>query len=141
MRKRFVHILLVVCLIFALSSSAGARASEYLNDYIVSIDAIGNGKIELVMVVDGVSKMDEIGVMEISIDEKNSSTASWHSYDVVFGMDDPDTFFAYDSYDYYGGYTFDGTPGHYYRVTLLVYARNGSGSDTGWITSGTVKCE
>ena len=141
MRKHFISILLVVCLLFALTLPAGARASNYLNDYIVSINPVGNGEIDVTMVVDGVREMDMIGVLELAIDEKNTSTSSWHEYEVYYGNDDPDTFFAYDSFDYFNGITFTGVPGRYYRVTLIVYAGDSTGSDTGWITSGTVKCE
>ena len=146
MRRRAVTLLLVVCIVMSVANAVFARevvpyASSYLDRYGVSLIAAGDGQMAIDMSVDGVSKMSKIGVMEVYIEEKNTSTGSWHEYDTLYGMDDPDTFYDYNSYDYLRTIYFDGVVGRYYRVSLIVFASNSSGSDTGEITSYTVRCK
>lgn len=146
MKKRILPLLFVICVLVSIISTAGAReiipyASKYLDQYGVTLIATGDGEMAIDMFVDGVSKMSKIGVMEVYIEEKNTSTGSWHEYDTLYGMDDPSTFYDYNSYDYLRTIYFDGVVGRYYRVSLIVYAGNSSGSDTGEITSYTVRCK
>lgn len=146
MKKRILPLLFVVCVLVSMISTVGARtvvpyASKYLDQYGVSLVAEGNGRMAIDMTVDGVSKMTRIGVREVYIEEKNTSTGSWHEYDVLYGMDDPDTFYDYNSYDYLRTIYFDGVVGRYYRVTITAHAVNSSGSDTGDVTSYTVRCK
>ena len=146
MRRRAVTLLLVVCIVMSVANAVFARevvpyASSYLDRYGVSLIAAGDGQMAIDMSVDGVSKMSKIGVLEVYIEEKNTSTSSWHEYDTLYGMDDPDTFYDYNSYDYLRTNYFDGVVGRYYRVTITAHAVNSSGSDHGDVTSYTVRCK
>ena len=142
MKKRMVSALLILGLLFSMTTAVygAVNASDYLEQYSVGLVAKGNGRMAYPVTVDGVTKMDKIGLMTVIIDEKNTSNGTWHEYEVYYGMDDPDTYYDYDSYDYFHTLYFNGVPGRYYRVTLLVYAGDSTGCDTGWITSATVRC-
>lgn len=145
MQKRIISFALVICVLFSLASSIQAasrtiEASSQLEQYTVLLKANGNGDMSITMTVDGVTEMKKIGVDEVFIEEKNTSTSGWHEFTTLYGMDDKETFYDYDSYDYIRTIHFDGTPGKYYRVTLTVYGENTKGVDTGWVLSSTVRC-
>jgi len=113
-------------------------ASKYLNSYTVVLAAKGSGKMVVSMSVDGTGIMDKIGVMEVEIDYLKNGT--WYYWDSLDSVEHPE-FYAYNSRDYVGDAYFTGTPGVTYYVTLTVYAKKGSGSDTGYVTSSAVVCK
>lgn len=113
-------------------------ASAYLDEYSVSLGAKGNGKMSVGMTVDGVTAMDRIGVSCVDIDEKINGV--WYDFDEQYSSDNPD-FMTTNSRDYLGSYTFYGTPGRQYRVTITAYARKSGGYDTGYVTSPVVTCK
>lgn len=147
MKKTIVSFVLVICIMLSMSVATTAvtplslDASSQLDQYSVLLKANGNGDMSITMTVDGVTKMIEVGVDEVFIEEKNTATSSWHEFDTYYGMDDKDTFYDYDSYDYIRTIHFNGTVGKYYRVTLSVFGKNEKGTDTGWVTSITVRCK
>lgn len=141
MRKKMTAFLLVICILVTTSPLAGARASDYLERYAIQLRAGGSGSMTINMSVDGTGPMSRVGVQKVVIDEKNSSTGTWHTYETWAGADDPDLYYATDAWFYMHTHYFDGTPGKYYRVTITAHAvLNGSGSDTGTVTSTTVLC-
>lgn len=146
MKKKTTFMLAVIALLFSLTTPTLAlegatrsvtRASEYLDGYSVGVEARGNKRIAVIMTVDGKGTMDKIGVSEVYIEEKVGET--WVEYEIQNAVEHPE-FYNYNSQDYVGNAYFTGTPGMSYRVTLTVYARRGSGFDTGSITSYTVVC-
>lgn len=143
MKKRVISLLLAVATVLGVSGVAyavEARSSYTLDDYYVALIAKGNGKMAVDVSVDGVGVQDKIGVQEISIDHKTSSSASWTYYDSLYGAAHPE-FYVYGERSYEGEIYFDGVPGEIYRVTVTVYAKKGSKSDTGDVTSPSVTCE
>ena len=143
MRKRVLA--LVFALIFVVTSVGAINveevtpyASAYLDGYGVSLVAKGNGKMNVTMTVDGVTTMDRIGVLCVDIDEKRNGV--WYDFDEQYS-DDNSYFVISDSYDYADDYSFYGTPGYQYRVTITAYARKDGGSDTGYVTSPVVTCK
>lgn len=143
MKKRAISILMIivaVCSTFSMASAVDVvpYASAYLDGYSVALQAEGNGEMSVSMTVDGVGVMDKIGVREIYIEEKYNGV--WNFYDSLDAAEHPE-FYDYNSRDYIGTTYFTGRPGRSYRVTLTVYAKKGSGSDTGDITSYTVTCK
>lgn len=94
MKKRIVACLLVVLMMAYTAVPAFARASDYLDDY----------------------------------------------YDTLDAVEHPE-FYVYDARTYLNEIPFDGTPGISYRVTVMVYAQRGSGSDTGYISSLSEVCK
>ena len=143
MKKKVISLFLMLAMLLGVSGAASAvemRASRYLDDYYVSLIAKGNGQMAVVVSINGVGKQDKIGVREISIDHKTSANANWTYYDSLYGSDHPE-FYLYDSRSYDEEIYFDGVPGEIYRVTITAYAKTGSGSDTGHVTSTSVTCK
>ena len=143
MKKRIVSLLLMFALaitsVYAVKiETVTPYASAYLDEYSVTLNAKGNGKMLVTMTVDGVTTMDRIGVLCIDIDEKRNGT--WYDFDEVYSDDYP-YFVISNSFDYADDYAFYGTPGRQYRVTITAYARKNGGSDTGTVTSPIVTCE
>lgn len=140
MKRRISTLLLVLVLAFTTVGAVEITpyASAYLDAYGVSLEARGNGKMGVSMTVDGVTTMDRIGVTCVDIDEKRNGT--WYDFDEIYS-DEDSSFIITNSYDYLGSYTFYGTPGRQYRVTITAYARKSGGYDTGEVTSPVVTCE
>lgn len=143
MKRRLFSLLIVLAI--AISAVAAFEnevmvpyASAYLDEYSVSLGAKGNGRMNVSMTVDGVTTMDRIGVLCVDIDEKRNGT--WYDFDEVYSDDYP-YFVISNSYDYADDYSFYGTPGRQYRVTITAYARKNGGSDTGTVTSPVVTCK
>lgn len=142
MKKRTVSLILVIVMVLSMSAAVFAMddgtmpaASLYLDSYGVTLGAYGNGSMKICMTVDGVGVLDQIGVMQIDIEEKINGT--WQYYGCIPASEHPE-FYSYNSRGYLGTVDFTGTPGVSYRVTLMVYASKGTGSDTGFVTSYTV---
>ena len=112
-------------------------ASAYLSDYSISIGTRDNCRIVITMDVNGVRTMDRIGCMMLIIEHKVDGT--WYEYDTLVSAEHPD-FYMYNTASYLGSYSFYGEEGVQYRATMTAYAREGSGYDTGEITSHVVTC-
>lgn len=143
MKKRLISLTLVVCILFSLAglANAGILASSQLERYGIALTAKGNSDMAISIFVDGVTEMEKIGVNEVFIEERNTATSGWHEFDTYYGMDDKDLYYDFDSYDYIRTLHFDGTPGKYYRVTIIAFGKNSAGMDTGTVTSSTVLCK
>lgn len=147
MKKRIVSILLIAVMLFGITSASGAyiptpeinpQASLYLAAYSVTLEPLGDGEMYIGMTVEGTTVMTKLGVVEMLIEER-TPTGTWHEFDTLYGLDNPD-FYGYNRITYLGEYYFDGTVGNYYRVTLLVFAQNANGYDSGEITSVIAPC-
>lgn len=138
MKKRIISFLLATLMMACTAVSAFARASDYLDDYYVDLYAAGNGKMVVQVVVNGVGILDKIGVRRIDIEQKVNGT--WTYYDTLDAVEHPE-FYTYNARTYLNEIPFDGTPGVSYRVTVMVYAQRGSGSDTGYISSMAETCK
>ena len=140
----FVIILTISALLLCVVNASAAngtdiepQASSYLSSYSVDLLAIGNGQMAVEMDVNAVGYMTKLGVQELYIEQKINGV--WQEYDTVYGIYHSD-FYAYNDYTYLGEYIFTGTAGVQYRVTMTAYARNSSGSDTGFAYTGAVTC-
>ncbi|WP_160635839.1 hypothetical protein [Pseudoflavonifractor sp. 60] len=145
MKRKLIPTLLALVMLLGLVNTTYAvdnqvvpYASSYLESYYVTLSAKGNDKMLISMGVEGIGVQDKIGVTHIDIEEK--ANGGWSYFDTLYSVDHDD-FFAYNSRNYGGTATFYGTPGLSYRVTVHVYARKGTGSDTGSIVSYTVECK
>lgn len=139
MKKRAISFLLVVASLFGVSGAAYAvepRASYTLDSYYLALIAKDNGRMGVVVSINGVGVQDKIGVREISIDHKTRASADWTYYDSLYGADHPD-FYAYDARSYDEEIYFNGVPGEIYRVTITAYAKKGDKSDTGHVAFGS----
>ena len=147
MKKRIVSILLVAVMLFGITPAYGAyiptpeinpQASLYLAAYSITLEPLGDGDMYIDMLVEGTDIMTKIGVVEMFIEER-TPTGTWHEFDTLYGLDNPD-FYQYNTPFYLGEYEFEGTVGNEYRVTLLVFAQNANGYDSGEITSVIAPC-
>lgn len=143
MKKRVLSFCLVVMMLLGTVGTAlavEARASYTLDSYSVSLSAAGGGVMSVTAVVNGVGEQDKIGVRQIDIEYKTSLDGEWEYYDTLYAAAHPELY-AYGERTFMGGVDFDGEVGHYYRVTITAYAKKGSLSDTGYVTSTGVRCK
>lgn len=141
MKKRVT--IMMVALLFAFSTIGAThaqedRASKYLAVYGISIEAQGDGCIEIYYHVDGTGQMTRIGAQALYIYYYNGE--DWVPYETQLGVEHPE-FQSYNAFGHAGFAYFDGDPGVDYCVTLQAYARGtDGGSDTGLVTSNVVTC-
>lgn len=142
-KKKAISLFLIICILVSTVTTvdAVANASEYLAAYSIALSAKGNDKMSVNVIVHGVDDMNKIGVQTLKIEEKYSTSGSWHYYDTLYGRDDPDEFYDYGIHLFSNTFYFNGTPGYYYRVIATVYAGNSQGYDTGEITSSASLCK
>ena len=143
-KKTSISLFLIICVLVSMVTTVNAvaeRASEYLAAYSISVYSTRNDHMSVDVIVHGVDDMNKIGVQTLTIEEKNSSSGSWHYYDTLYGYDNPDEFYDYGVHLFANTFYFNGTPGHSYRVIAPVYAGNSQGSDTGKITSSASLCK
>lgn len=138
MKKRIISSLLVVFMMACTAVPAFARASANLDDYYVDLYANGDGDMVVQVVVNGVGIQDKIGVSRIDIEKKING--KW-TYDRSLDAVEHPEFYVYDARTYLNEIHFDGDSGTTYRVTVMVYARQGSSSDTGYVSSMPEVCE
>lgn len=143
MRKRALSFCLAAMMLLGTVGTAFAvepRASYTLDSYYVGLSAEGEGKMLISPVVNGVGQQDKIGVQQVDIEYKTSANGTWEYYDSMYAAEYPE-FYTYKDWSYLGDIYFDGVPGHYYRVTITAYAKKGTLSDTGYVTSPGVRCK
>lgn len=142
MKKRMISLVLTVATLLGISGVACAvepRASYTLDSYYVGLTAKGDGRMNAAVIVNGVGVTDKIGVQILYIEHKSSPDDSWKYYDSLYGVENPD-FYVYGERSFVKDIYFDGVPGEIYRVTVTAYAKKGSLSDTGNVTSGSATC-
>lgn len=112
------------------------RASAQLHSYSVYMLALGGGKIAAVVDVYGIKNpMAKIGVSSLNIEIQNGN-GSWTSVK-EFTND-----YVYSEMDFHKTFDYLALPGATYRASVEVYAKdNAGGSDTGSITSGSIKAK
>lgn len=134
MKKRaFRLIIIIITLTLLLSSVAFAAmdASQYLSFYAAYITKSGN-TIKINFQVEGTRIMDQIGVTEIYLYEKTSSSGSWTLVQ-TFLFSDPA--YATDMMDSNANYkddyvSYSGNASYQYMAYVTVYAEKDGGSDS-----------
>lgn len=116
------------------------RSSNYLSSYGVLLSQGTNHQLCISVDIEGVRLMTRIGLFEVYIEEYSEVYGGWTEYDVWYGSNNMSTFYEYNSYDYVNQFYFAGTPGNQYRVTITAFAMDGTGSDTGTVTSVVRTC-
>ena len=139
-RKLFPIILCLVVILSVPSSFAATHASTCLSSYAFVLYAEGNGERDVEFEILGTNIMDKVGVYSLLIEEEVLPDV-WVFHSIVYGEDNESTFFTENSIIHKDSYTFKGTPGLRYRVTLTAYAELGSDSDTGDVTSAARRCK
>lgn len=124
----FFLALVITCSILAMPVSA--RASDQIDSYNVSASAISGGKIYISFSVTGTGRMTEIGASSISIAKSvNGSWVTMKTYDA-----DDSGMTAANTTRCSGNVTYSGTAGAYYRVRVIVFATDSSGTDSRTVT-------
>ena len=118
-------------------ASVTPRASDYLSYYAIAFGARDNCRMVITMDVNAPRTMSRIGCMTLTIEHKINGT--WQECDTLVSADYPE-FIATNTASYFHSIDYYGTAGVEYRVTMLAYARDSSGSDTGKVTSYVVTC-
>lgn len=134
---RATALFLCVVLLFGLSISASARESQCIDSYDVKVSALGNGKVNIEIILTGTEPMQELGAKMIVVNEKQTDG----NYKVVYTFT-PEKYsnlikkngrgFSFKS-------TYQGVTGKQYYITAQLYAKNAKASSTIWAGSQTVK--
>ncbi len=143
MKKRIILLAFAVLMLVGTTVSAVhaenpvPRASYYLDEYFIALEANDDETMCVSVLVEGVGTQDKIGISYIDIEEKVGNR--WSYVDTLEAADNS-YFYEYDSDVYMDDVYFEGTPGVEYRVTVCVYAGKNGGSDTRTITSEPCVC-
>lgn len=135
--KRTIPLFLFLVLIFGLTVSASARASDYFSDTNVSATKSGSGILRIKLDVSATGTMRELGATEIIVYEKQPSG----SYQDVFTFKRAEypNLVVKNRSSYITYVTYYGTPGKTYYITAHCYAANAEGSQYMWAGSSAVK--
>ena len=120
-----------------LLSSVTPHASDYLSYYAIAFGARDNCRMVITMDVNAPRTMSRIGCSMLIIEKKVNGT--WYEADTLISADYPE-FIAINTASYFHSIDYYGDPGVQYRVTMVAYARDSTGSDTGEVTSYVVTC-
>lgn len=112
-----------------------ARASDYLNYYSAYVITRSGGKVIIEFEVDGVGKMDTIGINRLVIQEKIDG--KWTSLPTIWGSTS-NGLISESSIAYIGEYIHETDSGTECRAIVTVYAEKDGGSDSRTITTNSV---
>ncbi len=132
-KKAFRISIIVVVLALLLSSVAFAAmdASQYLSFYAAYITKSGN-TVKVNFQVEGTRIMDQIGVTEIYLYEKTSSSGSWTLVQTFLSSDPAYASAMMDSNTSYKDdyVSYSGNSSYQYKAYVTVYAEKNGGSDS-----------
>ncbi len=129
MKRKFVHVLSFIFLftfIFNMAptvSASSTRASDYFAFTEVWATPQGNGKFIVEFDITATHKMDVLGADKIYIWEQQSDGSYDNVRTYTSGLTDTNTADAYRKITYYG------TSGVKYYATVVLYAKDSSGSE------------
>ncbi len=112
-----------------------ARASDYLNYYSAYAVTISKGEVIFEFEVDGVRRMDSVGVIRLVIQEKVDG--KWTSLPTIGGTTE-NGLITESSTAHIGEYVHETDSGTECRAIVTVYAEKGGGSDSRTITTNSV---
>lgn len=135
--KKISRTTIVICLLISILASStlpavAFRASDQLNQYSVSLSNVKRGTMRVTFTVLGMGVMDTIGAQQIII-EQEVATNTWqecYRYSGIYG---------YNRVMYDSTVDFSVISGVKYRARLTAYAKDSKGSDTGTVTSGSLR--
>ena len=135
MKRRLLSLTLIAAMFFVMAIPASARASEYIHSVSIATRPSGNGKISIRVTVRGTGTMQEIGIMQIVVNEKSSDG----SYKPVYTFTrDGNNLKTKNRETYSATVIYQGTAGKDYYITAQGYAKNARGSGATWAGSNTV---
>lgn len=142
--KRLISFIFAVlmCISVAITVSANydeensvIRASDYLNYYSAFAVSMSEGEVIFEFEVDGVRRMDLVGVSRFVIQEKIDG--KWTSLPTIWGSTS-NGLMAEDKTVYVGEYIHETDSGTECRAIVTVYAEKDGGSDSRTFTTNSV---
>lgn len=116
-------------------SARGIQASYQLSNYYVSLSNVSSGRMSVIFnVVATHDKMTKIGAQKIVV-QRDMGNGTWQTCNTFTG------YYGYNRLSYGSSIEIDVIPGQSYRATLTAYALDADGSDTGTVTSGTLRAK
>lgn len=128
---RFVCMLLVLSVFLAIPAYAqtagNTRESAFFSSYGTALEKTGTNSFRIWFDVDSnLTKMDELGVSEISV-YRSADQQTW-SHMRTFRKGPYPSMIAYNTGSHAGYMTYNNaTPGYYYRAYVIFYAKNSTG--------------
>lgn len=138
MKKRLLALLFAAAVLFSLSTTVwatnpGARASDYFSYTSVRAYAQSGGKILFETDIDATHTMQEVGVSELYVYEKQSD-GTWDEI-YIFTMDEHPYLIETNSIGACIDATYQGTVGKQYYALVACYARDSEGAE--WLYDET----
>ena len=126
-------ILFALVLVMSISSISAvwdeARSSLYLGVYRAWLTAEGAGKISVVVDVQAVTTMDEVGASMIELFESADGGRTWNSVRMYFKSIHPEMVVEDDYWYYDAPVEYQGIVGRKYFACVTVYAADHTGYD------------
>lgn len=130
---------LIIIMVFAVPMSASAAAeqtvqpyaSAYLDSYSAYVYLAGGGEVRVYFNVEGSGKMDELGVLSVSLYE-STDNSNW-TWKKTFTHDSTPGMLGYNDYYHSGYVTYQGVQGRYYKAYVCVWAGKDGSGDTRYI--------
>lgn len=127
---RITCIIMAMVLLFAVpvyAEEASTWSSSYISSYDSYLWKSSDNQFQIWFDITGMGKMDEIGVSQIKVQRRASSSDDWVTMKTYLPSSYPEMI-RENSAGYYHYVTYTGTPGYYYRAVVTFYAKKGNGS-------------
>lgn len=135
---RMIALLLIVALLCPITVFAvEPRASYYLDSYNAYPYSAGLGKIQIWFNVTGVSYMDDIGALRISIYE-STDNSTW-TLKETHTNDSTPSLLGHDEIFYQSHIEYQGVIGRYYKAYVCIWAGKDGGGDTRYFWTSSTK--
>lgn len=141
---KIIAILLVVSLCTPIGAQAAMpetvqpMASAYLADYTAYICAMGDGNLEIWWEITGTRTLADIGVLTVYLYE-SSDNVNW-SWATTFLHEHHDTMLAHNTFFNMSHVDYEGTPGHYYKAYVCIWAGPEDTGDARYIWTPVERC-
>ncbi len=143
-KKSLFYRLFSLILVFALLSPIPAQAavsepvqpyaSYYLREYSAYVYPAGSGDIQVYFEAHGVSILDELGCLSVSIYE-STDNINW-TWVKTFTHDSTSGMLGYNIYSHFGHVDYQGVAGRYYKAYVTIWGGdNGDGDSRSFWTS------
>jgi len=128
----FICIVLLVSIAGAWAEEIRPYASELITSRSIVSNDDGGGKVGFTARIIGTDIIEQIGFSSIRIQKYDEDTDTWDTIKAVYSK------YGYDTSVYSYSVSHNGISGEQYRCKVTFYAKNGSLSDTKYMTSNIV---
>lgn len=139
-KSKIISLLLLICVTASfLCVGASARSSNYLDAYRVVLTPQSNGKIAIMVDVDGIRSMTQIGATTIHLYESENGTNFTRIK--TYNYEDYPAMMGSGKHHYEDAATYYGVIGRYYYAIGYCYAGDETGYDEKSYTTSTVRAK